>query len=105
MAWLLLPRAPSLPSRILLTADWRANSARRRRPDLLAFDFRPRPSVTDVVLALDAAATDPRVAGLLVQLADTENGLGATQELREAVRSIPCRAASMPSPTPRRSAS
>src|SRR4051794_34610492 len=85
-AWLLLPRAPSLPSRILLTADWRGElSEAPGRPDLLALDFRPRPSVTDVVLALDAAAADPRVAGLLVQLADTANGLGATQELRAAV--------------------
>ena len=38
------------------------------------------------MLALDAAAGDPRVAGLLVRLAETEHGLRGTQELRDAVR-------------------
>ena len=72
--------------RILLTADWRDETSEAvGRPDLLSLDFRPRPSVTDIVLALDAAAADPRVAGLRVELADTANGLGATQELRAAV--------------------
>ena len=86
VAWLFLPRATSMPSRILLTADWRDEiSEAVGRPDLLSLDFRPRPSVTDIVLALDAAAADPRVAGLRVELADTANGLGATQELRAAV--------------------
>ena len=42
--------------------------------------------MTDTVLALDAAAGDPRVAGILVRLAETEHGLAVAQELRDAVR-------------------
>ena len=85
-AWYLLPQGSGLPSRILLTADWRNGlSETAGTPDLLDFELQPRPTVTDIVLALDAAAADPRVAGLLVQLAETSNGLGVAQELRQAI--------------------
>ncbi len=85
-AWRYLPESRSLPDRILLTADWRAGlSETAGAPDLIDFELRPPPTVTDTVLALDRAARDPRVAGLIVQLAETEHGFAVAQELREAV--------------------
>ena len=76
-----------LPGRMLLTADWREGLGEGgAEPSLLNLELRPRPTITDIVLTLDAAAADPRVGGLLVRLAETANGLGATQELRAAVK-------------------
>ena len=87
MVWRFLPQAETLPDRILLTADWRSSlSETAGAPDLLDFDLRPPPTVTDTVMTLDAAANDPRVAGILVRLAETEHGLAVAQELRDAVR-------------------
>ncbi len=86
LAWRFAPHAPELPDRILLTADWRgALSETAGPPNLLEFELQPSPTVSEVVLALDAAAADERVAGLMVLLADTANGLAVTQELRDAV--------------------
>ena len=86
-AWRLIPEAHELPGRILLTADWRTSlSETAGVPDLIDLQFRPPPTVTDVVMALDAAAKDPRVAGILVRLAETEHGFAVAQELRDAVR-------------------
>ncbi len=77
----------ALPGRMLLTADWRDDIGEGGgEPSLLNLELRPRPTVTDIVLTLDAAAADPRVGGLLVRMAETANGLGATQELRDAVK-------------------
>lgn len=85
--WWFMPRYEALPGRILLTADWRSTlSETSGPPDLLDLEFDPPPTVTDMVMALDAAARDPRVAGILVRLAETEHGLAVTQELRDAVR-------------------
>jgi protease-4 len=79
--------SPPLPGRMLLTADWREGLGEASAaPSLLNIELRPRPTITDIVLALDAAAADPRVGGLLVRLAETSNGMGATQELRDAVK-------------------
>lgn len=75
-----------VPERIVLTADWRSTLTEGQgAPDLLGFELTPPPTVSDTVLALDDAAADARVAGLLVRLAETTNGLAVTQELREAV--------------------
>lgn len=79
--------APALPERMLLTADWREGLAERgTATGLLDFALHPKPTITDIVMALDAAAADPRVGGLVVRLAETTNGLGATQELRDAIK-------------------
>ncbi|MFO1047594.1 MAG: signal peptide peptidase SppA [Geminicoccaceae bacterium] len=84
--WRLKLEPQALPDRILLTADWRASLGETAGPpDLLNMRFRPAPTVTDTVLALDAAAKDPRVRGLVVRLAETEHGFAVAQELREAV--------------------
>jgi protease-4 len=84
--WRMTQERYELPGRILLTADWRSSlSETAGPPDLLDLQFRPAPTVTDIVLALDAAAKDARVAGLLVRLAETEHGFAVAQELRQAV--------------------
>jgi protease-4 len=87
VAWRYFPEPRGLPERILLTADWRDNlSETAGVPDLIDFELRPPPTVTDTVLALDQAAKDRRVAGMIVRLAETEHGFAVAQELREAVR-------------------
>ena len=85
-AWHFSREGGELPQRMLLVADWRSSlSETAGPPDLLDFQFRPPPTVTDTVLALDRAASDPRVVGLLVRLAETEHGFAVAQELRDAV--------------------
>jgi protease-4 len=86
LAWNALPRAPALPQRFVLVADWRGEVAEDTgAPDLLGLELAPPLTVSDVVLGLDAAARDPRVAGLVVRLDDTSHGFAVAQELREAV--------------------
>ena len=86
LAWRLAEDRHELPERIVLTADWRSSlSETAGPPDLLDLRFQPAPTVTDTVLALDAAAKDPRVRGLVVRLAETAHGFAVAQELREAV--------------------
>jgi protease-4 len=87
LAWRFMPGSVDLPQRIVLTTDWQGGLAEAAGAgDLLSFELRPPPAVTDVVLALDQAAADPRVAGLVVRLDDTRHGFAVAQELRDAVR-------------------
>jgi protease-4 len=87
LAWRLLPDRQPLPERILLTADWQDGLAETvGPPDLLDLELIPPPTIAEVVLALDAASRDPRVAGLVVRLAGTAHGFAVAQELRDAVR-------------------
>ena len=86
IVWRFMSYVEDLPGRILLTADWRSGLAETAGPpDLLDFELSSPPTVTDIVMALDAAAKDPRVAGILVRLAETQHGLAVAQELRDAV--------------------
>lgn len=81
-----LPERPDLPPRIVLMADWRDPLTEAAgAPDLLALKLTPPPTVSDVVLALDRAAADAQVAGLVVRLAETSHGFAVAQELRDAV--------------------
>jgi protease IV len=85
-AWLLLPREPSLPGRIVLTLDLREGleEAPARDPlDLLGLTTTP--TFTDVIVALDEAGRDPRVKGLIAQLSGEGPGFAQSQELRAAV--------------------
>lgn len=43
------------------------------------------PTVVDLVLGLERAGRDPRVAGLLMELGDVRHGFGIARELREAL--------------------
>lgn len=75
------------PERIVLAADWRTGLGEGPAPpDLLDLELSPPPTVSEVVLALDVAAADPRVSGLLVRLSETAHGFAVAQELRDAVR-------------------
>lgn len=81
-----LPGPEPVPGRALLVADWREPLVEAPAvPSLLDIELAPRPTVSDAVLALDAAARDPRVAGLVVRLAETSHGFAVAQELRDAV--------------------
>jgi protease-4 len=86
LVWYALPRPPALPQRFVLAADWRGELAEAvAAPDLLSLELTPALTVSEVVLGLDAAARDPRVAGLVVRLDDTAHGFAVAQELRAAV--------------------
>ena len=63
-----------------------------------------QPSLAEVVMALDQAGADERVAGLLVRLDGEGPGFAQLQELRDAVRGFATRASSR-SPMPTASAS
>jgi protease IV len=85
-ALLLLPRAPILPDRIVLTLDLRegVDEAPAQEPlDLLGLTTRP--TFTDVIMALDQAGRDSRVKGLVAQLSGEGPGFAQSQELRAAV--------------------
>jgi protease IV len=85
-AWLLLPGKPDLPERMVLTLDLRdgLDEAVASDPfDLLGLSAAP--TFTDVILALDAAAHDPRVHGLLARVGGEGPGLAQSEELRAAV--------------------
>jgi protease-4 len=85
-AWLLLPGKPALPERMVLLLDLRdgLDEAAASDPlDLLGLSAAP--TFTDVILALDAAARDPRVQGLLARLGGEGPGLAQSEELRAAV--------------------
>jgi protease-4 len=86
-AWLMLPSRPSLPERMVLTLDLREGIAETTGDDpLAALAGGWQPSLTQVVLALDQARADERVAGLLVRLDGEGLGFAQLQELRGAVK-------------------
>ena len=86
-AWYMLPSRPSLPERMVLTLDLRDGLEEVTDSDpLTALAIGWQPSLTDVVLALDQAAGDERVAGLLVRLDGEGPGFAQLQELRDAVQ-------------------
>jgi protease-4 len=87
LVWRYWPDRPSLPAQFVLTADWRQPIAEEAGPpDLLDFRLTLSPTVSEVVLALDAAGKDPRVKGLVARLDGTRHGFAVAQELRDAVR-------------------
>jgi protease IV len=84
--WLLLPARPDLPSQIVLTLDLRQGLDEAAATDpLAALGLAGRPTLTEVILALEQAARDPRVKGLLAQLSGEGPGFAQTQELRAAL--------------------
>jgi protease-4 len=84
--WLLLPGAPSLPGRIVLTLDLRDGVEEEPAQDPLdLLGLAARPTFTDVIMALDQAGRDPRVKGLIAQLSGEGPGFAQSQELRAAV--------------------
>ena len=85
--WLMLPSRPGLPERMVLTLDLRDGLEEVTGSDpLAALAVGWQPSLADVVLALDQAGADERVAGLLVRLDGEGPGFAQLQELRDAVQ-------------------
>ncbi|TVQ36843.1 MAG: signal peptide peptidase SppA [Geminicoccaceae bacterium] len=80
-----------LPPEAILVADWRGGVPEKSR-GLSGFGpFGPLPidgkmALPDVLLALDRAARDPRIKGLVVRTDGEGFGLGRAQELHAAVR-------------------
>jgi protease-4 len=79
--------ADPLPERIVLTVDLRGTIDEAPPFDPLAelLPASARPTLVDVVDALDRAAADARVTGALFDLSGADIGLAQTQELRAAV--------------------
>lgn len=78
---------PELPPRLVLKLDLRAAVDEAPGSPRLALEpLGARPTISDLVLGIERAQDDPRVAGLLLVLADARQGLGAARELREAVK-------------------
>jgi protease-4 len=78
---------PPLPQSIVLTVDLGATLSESASLDpLTALSGSPPLEVGDLVLALERAAEDPRVAGLVARLDATSHGFAVAQEIRGAVR-------------------
>lgn len=74
-----------LPGHMVLELDLRAPLEDKSVQG--PFDFGPdRPSVMDIVLGLDAAARDPRVAGVFVRVGDGDLSIPKAEELRDAFK-------------------
>jgi protease-4 len=88
--WLFLPsRAPSLPDRTVLYLDFREGlpEAADAEP-LTLLGLRPSLDLVEVLLALDAAKDDPRVAGVVGRLDGEGPGYAQAQELRDAILAL-----------------
>lgn len=84
--WRELAPGPEVPDRLVLAVDLRGSLADRAEPPPWAL-LQPEPELdlTDTVLALDRAARDPRVAGLVARIDATAHGFAVAQELRDAI--------------------
>ena len=89
------PRALRLPSNGVLVIDAMGLIEEQRAPDIFsAFTGSTVPVLHDYVDAIDAAATDSRIAGLVVRIAPLETGWGKLEEIRSPFGSRFARAAS-----------
>ena len=87
VAWFMRQAGPTLPEQILLVADLREElpeALPTRGIASLGLDGE-KLTVSDVTLALEQAAGDPRVRGLIAHVDDTSHGFAVAQELRQAV--------------------
>jgi protease-4 len=87
VAWFMRQEGPTLPEQILLVADLREElpeALPTRGIASLGLDGG-KLTLSDVTLALEQAAGDPRVRGLIAHVDDTSHGFAVAQELRQAV--------------------
>ena len=78
-------RSLQLPGEIVLVADLRGSLEDGPDRGFAGLSLRAQPRLSELVLALDRAAGDPRVRGLVARLDDSAHGFATTQELRDAV--------------------
>ena len=77
---------PELPERIVLDLDLREGLPEVRSGDPLSvLGLEPELTVSDAVLALDRAASDERVRGVVARLDGDAPGFAQAQELRDAI--------------------
>jgi protease IV len=82
----LRPSVTPLPGNIVLVADLSRGLPERGSEDpLLRLLVGRKPSLRDVLDAIEAGGNDPRVKVLLARVGDDELGLAAVQEIRDAV--------------------
>jgi protease-4 len=79
----LRPKALRLPSNAVLVIDAMGQIEEQRAPDIFsAFSGTSTPVLHDYVDAIDTAANDPRITGLVVRIAPLETGWGKLEEIR-----------------------
>ncbi|MEA1938339.1 MAG: signal peptide peptidase SppA, partial [Pseudomonadota bacterium] len=81
----LIERTQPLPDKILLSFDFSIEIAEGGPSNLAESLMGAGSDLADVVAALDMAANDSRVTGLVAQIDDAGFGLAQAQELRAAV--------------------
>jgi protease-4 len=85
--WRELAPGPEVPERVVLTLDLRGSlEDRPEAPPWALLQREPPLDLTDTVLALGQAASDPRVRGLVVRVDATAHGFAVAQELHDAIR-------------------
>lgn len=83
-------REVTVPESVVLVADWRGGVPEKGRAPgpIAALGLDGEPALPDVLRALDRAAEDPRVKGLVVRTDGSGIGLARAWELRRAVRAL-----------------
>jgi protease-4 len=83
-------REVEVPQSVVLVADWRGGVPEKKRAPvpLAAFGLDGTPPLPDVLRALEHAAGDPRVRGLVVRTDGAGFGLAQAWELRQAVAKL-----------------
>lgn len=77
---------PAMPGKILLTYTFKPGLTEvEGRPSLSQPLLRPATTLREVIFALENAAKDDRVKGLLVKLQDIDFSVAQVQEIRDAV--------------------
>ncbi|MBV8338095.1 MAG: signal peptide peptidase SppA [Alphaproteobacteria bacterium] len=85
----LKPQVTPLATNIILSIDLTQGLAEGPRQDrLVRLLVGPKPTLRDVLDAIETASNDPRVKVLLARVGSDELGLARTQELRDAIASF-----------------
>ncbi len=80
---------PSLPPRVVLELDLRQDVPESSSGlGLVGLSLDGTPTLSQLVLGLERAAGDPRVAGLVALVDGTSHGFAVAQELRDAIKAF-----------------
>jgi protease IV len=80
------PVTPALPGNIILSVDLRQSLADGpSEPNLLRLIAGGKSNLRDFLDAIEAAATDPRVTGILARLGNDEFAVAKAQQIRDAI--------------------